>query len=83
MKIYALQVDPEIQESPLFLDEEFFPENINVFGNRYFNAHCMDVFARVREVLYSGDLLDEWDKLNSGGEPPRRFLPLNSGEKIP
>lgn len=29
MKIYALQVDPEIQESPLFLDEEFFPENIN------------------------------------------------------
>lgn len=67
MKIYALQVDPEIQESPLFFDEEFFPEDINVFGNRYFDAHCTDVFTRVREVLYSGDLLDEWDKLNSGG----------------
>ena len=67
MKIYALQVDPEIQESPLFLDKEFFPENINVFGNRYYDAHCTAVFARVREVLYSGDLLDEWGKLNSGG----------------
>ena len=46
MKIYALQVDPEIQESPLFFEEDFFLENINVFGNRYFNAHCMDVFNR-------------------------------------
>ena len=34
MKIYALQVDPEIQESPLFFEEDFFPENINVFGKR-------------------------------------------------
>ena len=34
MKIYAKQVPPEYQESPLFMDD--WPENVFVFGNRYF-----------------------------------------------
>ena len=31
MKIYAKQVSPEYQESPLFLGDEFFPDNIAVY----------------------------------------------------
>ncbi len=39
MKIYAKQVPPEYQESPLFMDE-CWPDNVFVFGNRYFNDHA-------------------------------------------
>jgi hypothetical protein len=40
MKIYAKQVPPEYQESPLFYGDEFWPENVFVFGNRDFNQHA-------------------------------------------
>lgn len=39
MKIYAKQVPPEYQESPLFLGDDFWPENVHVYGNRDFNEH--------------------------------------------
>ena len=38
MKIYAKQVPPEYQESPLFMDD--WPENVFVFGNRHFTDHA-------------------------------------------
>ena len=38
MKIYAKQVPPEYQESPLFMEE--WPENVFVFGNRHFQDHA-------------------------------------------
>ena len=38
MKIYAKQVPPEYQESPLFHDE-LWPENVFVFGNRHLQQH--------------------------------------------
>lgn len=38
MKIYAKQVPPEYQQSPLFMGE--WPENVFVFGNRYFTDHA-------------------------------------------
>ena len=38
MKIYAKQVPPEYQESPLFMGE-CWPGNVFVFGNRDFNDH--------------------------------------------
>lgn len=34
MKIYAKQISPEYQESPLFLGDEFWPEGIILDGNR-------------------------------------------------
>lgn len=67
MKIYARQIAPEHQESPLFLSDEDFPENINVYGNSDFNEHRSELFNRVWNVLYNGELLDEWKKLNDGG----------------
>jgi hypothetical protein len=38
MKIYAKQVPPEYQESPLFMED--WPENVFVFGNRHYTAHA-------------------------------------------
>ncbi len=37
MKIYARQVPPEYQESPLYQGE--WPENVHVFGNRHLEEH--------------------------------------------
>lgn len=56
MKIYARQINPECQESPLFICDDFFPDDIAVFGNRDFAEHLPDVVRRVREVLRAGDL---------------------------
>ncbi len=39
MKIYAKQVPPEYQESPLFLGDDFWPENVHVYGNRDYKEH--------------------------------------------
>lgn len=68
MKIYARQIAPEYQESPLFYDDEFFPGNINVYGNRHLKQHCSELFNRVWNVLYHGELLDAWEDLNDHGE---------------
>lgn len=38
MKLYAKQVPPERQESPLFFGD--WPENVYVFGNRHYNSHA-------------------------------------------
>lgn len=45
MKIYAKQVAPEYQESPLFYGD--LPENIIVTGNRYFNSHTTPLYDRI------------------------------------
>lgn len=50
MKIYAKQVPPEHQESPLFMGDEFWPENVFVFGNRDFNQHA-DTLNELRTAL--------------------------------
>lgn len=38
MKLYAKQIAPECQESPLFFEEDF-PENIILTGNKSYNSH--------------------------------------------
>lgn len=57
MKIYAKQVDPEYQTSPLW-DDEFFPDNIVVYGNRDYKNHCNKTFINVKNVLEDGYLVD-------------------------
>lgn len=37
MKIYAKQIAPEYQESPLYYGD--FPENVHIYGNRHYNEH--------------------------------------------
>ena len=63
MIIYAKQVPPEHQESPLYLFEEW-PENVYVFGNRHFNQHAKRL-EEIRAAL--ADLADTWEELNDGG----------------
>lgn len=65
MKIYAKQVPPEYQESPLYLGD--FPEDIAVYGNRHYNKHLPPVFERVYDALESGDLLEAWEAINDNG----------------
>lgn len=66
MKIYAKQIAPEYQESPLFLDD-FFPDNIAVCGNRDFKERCPEVFQRVREALENGELAEALEDVETGG----------------
>lgn len=47
MKIYAKQVPPEYQESPLFLGEEFWPDGIILDGNRDYNSHTTELYDRI------------------------------------
>lgn len=49
-KIYARQVPPEYQESPLQQCEEY-PENVFVFGNRDFFGHRAEEIEEIREAL--------------------------------
>ena len=44
MTLYAKQVPPEIQESPLFMGE--FPENVYIFGNKDYTERA----KKVREI---------------------------------
>lgn len=48
MKIYAKQVNPEYQESPLFI-EGCFPDNIILTGNRDYNSHTTPEFDQIED----------------------------------
>jgi hypothetical protein len=63
MKIYAKQVPPEYQESPLFLGDEFWPENVFVFGNRDFNQHA-DTLNDLRAALEN--IVEVFDDMQRG-----------------
>lgn len=62
MKIYAKQVPPEYQESPLFSFGDW-PENVFVFGNNHFNQHD-EYLQYIRKGLE--DAAMEWDALQVG-----------------
>lgn len=57
MKIYAKQVNPEYQESPLFID--YFPENIILTGNRAHNSHTTPEFDQISG--YFEDMAGTWE----------------------
>ena len=46
MKIYAKQIDPAYQESPLLMFDEW-PENIILDGNRDYNNHTTPLYDRI------------------------------------
>lgn len=61
MRIYAKQVPPEYQESPLFMDE--WPENVFTFGNRDYNAHA----ERLEDIRRSLETAaEEFERLQAG-----------------
>lgn len=50
MKIYARQIAPEHQESPLFYDD-MFPDNIIVSGNRNYKARTIPAFDQINRYF--------------------------------
>lgn len=60
--IYAKQIDPEDQESPLFMDYVFL-ESVVVCGNRDYKERTTDVFERVKRALESCDIPYEIEKV--------------------
>ena len=72
MKIYAKQVPPEYQESPLFHDE-LWPENVFVFGNKWLTDHAgrLEDIKRALEDIY--DVCSGWSHYNKLSDviPPR------------
>lgn len=64
--IYCKEVAPELQESPLFNDD-LFPDNITLTGNRCYNSHETELFSRVYEVLQAGELAEALEHIKTGG----------------
>lgn len=72
MKIYAKQVAPEYQESPLFMEE--WPENVYVFGNRHYKNHGGDYIENIKNSMY--DAADELKALPRGGSYYDSFIDI-------
>ena len=72
MKIYAKQVAPECQESPLFMEE--WPENVYVFGNRHYKNHGGDYIENIKNSMY--DAADELKALPRGGSYYDSFIDI-------
>lgn len=60
-KVYARQISPDLQESPLFYDELCFPDNIVVSGNSHYKEHLTDSFSFVKGALEYGELWEFTD----------------------
>lgn len=75
MKIYARQISPEYQESPLFLDE-CFPDDIILTGNRDYNSHTTPEFDKIAT---------DFDSMAGTWENDRFFYRWNGAgyDKIP
>jgi hypothetical protein len=79
MKIYAKQVPPEYQESPLYMEE--WPENVFVFGNKWLTDHAgrLEDIKRALEDIsdvcngygYTNNLLDVIPGRDDGREYTR------------
>lgn len=61
MKIYAKQVPPEYQESPLFWDEDI---NAELFGNRQLRGITSALFDRLPGMMEN--LSCVWDNIRNG-----------------
>ena len=72
MKIYAKQVTPEYQESPIFMEE--WPENVYVFGNRHYKDHGGDYIKNIKNSMY--DAADELKTLPRGGSYYDSFIDI-------
>ena len=62
MRIYAKQVPPEYQESPLLATEHDWPENVYVFGNPHYISRDEDlqrVRAGLEEAASALDYMEE------------------------
>lgn len=74
MKIYAKQIAPELQESPLFMGE--WPENVYIFGNRHFNDRGGEYIENIKNSMY--DAADELKEIQRGRSCYNSFIDIIS-----
>ena len=72
MNVYAKQVPPEHQESPLFMGE--WPENVYVFGNRHYNDHGGDYIEKIKDSMY--EAANELNSLPLGSSYYESFIDI-------
>ena len=63
MTIYAKQVPPEYQESPLFWDASGL-EGVEIFGNKSYKRYTSKLFDALPDML--DELCDAWEDITSG-----------------
>lgn len=56
--LYAKQVSPEYQESPLFMVDEW-PEGIILDGNKRYNSHTIPAYDHI--IRYFDEMAGEWE----------------------
>lgn len=85
-KVYARQIPPEWQESPLMLFDEW-PKNLIVTGNRDFQDHTTPEYDQI--VNYLDEMADDWNDAcywygpylgNGRWEQHRKHRPELNGE---
>lgn len=74
-RVYARQIPPEYQESPLYKFDEW-PENVYIFGNRHFNGRGGEFIENIKNTMY--DAADELKQLMSGSGYYNSFIDLIS-----
>lgn len=72
MKIYAKQVPPEYQTSPLKYD--LFPENVYLYGNRRLLSHGAEHIETIKNCMY--DAADELKRLFRGLSCYQSFIEI-------
>lgn len=69
--VYAVQVSPEYQSSPLSLGCACFPDNVAVFGNNRLVKYIPKNVQRVIDVIQDSVLLDALDDIRINSEARR------------
>lgn len=57
-KVYARQISPEHQESPLFWGDEFWPDDVILDGNRDYKSHTIPAYDHIDR--YFDEMAGEW-----------------------
>lgn len=58
-KIYARQIPPEHQESPLFLGDECWPDDVILDGNNRLNSHTIPEYDHINR--HFDEMASEWE----------------------
>lgn len=78
MRIYAKQIPPEHQESPLFMDD--WPDNVHVYGNRDYKEHgnYYDTVENINDFSHDLDELRagvKWNNFDNVKELLQAYFP--------
>lgn len=83
-KLYARQISPEFQESPLMLGDEFMMEGVIITGNRDYMDYTTDEYdsymKNIDNVCYEADNMD-YNGYKNISEIINEYFPKPNGKK--